>query len=183
MLEVAHWYYFISLEKDFIRTLDFVELATANHTTYSDNFAKLLLAVGSEVDTIAKAICHQLSATSEADTIMKYRDELTAGFLGIHTIDILVMRTAQTLNPWTEWGIPTPTSPSWWKGYNNVKHNRIINLNDANQENCINALAGLFALNLYYYRDQKMVAPFPKLLNFHFPQYLVDTVMTRPPGA
>ena len=37
----------------------------------------------------------------------------------------------------------------WWGAYNKVKHNKVAKIFHANQENVVNALAGLYILNRY----------------------------------
>ena len=54
------WNYFLSIEKDFIRTIDFVHLDAANAGAFSNEYAKLILLLGSEIDVVAKMLCHKL---------------------------------------------------------------------------------------------------------------------------
>ena len=56
------------------------------------------------------------------------------------------------LTPWKRW--ENQENPDWWKRYNNVKHERNANFKDANLENTLNAVAGLFCLVLYYYQTE-----------------------------
>ena len=183
MVDASHWHYFITLERDFIRTLDFVALTTDNEAAYSDNFAKLLIATGSEIDGIAKAICCQISPGGSARNIMDYQSQLMVAFPGIETIDISVPRTGHVILPFADWAISPPKSPSWWRAFTNIKHARISHKKDGSQINCLGALCGLLALNLYYYRDEEIMSPIPDLLNYRFPNQLVDESFTRPPGT
>ena len=70
------WHYFLSIERDFIGTIDFVELHTTNEKTYSNAYAKLLLLIGSEADVVAKMLCKQVNLASTAGNINEYRLEL-----------------------------------------------------------------------------------------------------------
>jgi hypothetical protein len=54
------WYYFLSLEKDFVRTIDFIHLDPANFKAFSNEYAKLLLLIGSETDVVAKMLCEKI---------------------------------------------------------------------------------------------------------------------------
>ena len=38
------------------------------------------------------------------------------------------------------------TSMKWWKSYNLIKHDRLVNISEANLENILSALAALFLL-------------------------------------
>ncbi len=58
--------------------------------------------------------------------------------------------------PWDSW--KKPSSLEWWKKYNAVKHNRNSNEDGAkenykyaNLKNTINALAGLYQIEIYLY--------------------------------
>jgi hypothetical protein len=177
------WYYFLSIEKDFIRTLDFVELHPANSTSFSNEYAKLLLLIGSEVDVVAKMVCANAAPTQNPQNVVDYRTILTAHFNGFHTVEIDVPRYARKIQPWLSWGATPPSSPSWWTAYNKVKHERDVNFADANQENTIFTLCGWIALLLYLFKDEQHLQPYPDLLNYGFPRYLVTEGGPRPPGA
>jgi hypothetical protein len=172
MVEDA-WYYFLSIEKDFARTIDFVHLNLTNFKTYSNEYAKLLLLIGSEVDVIAKRICKKANGNARAENIEDYRKVITTTFRDMHTVEIDIARFALKIRPWADWGNAQPQSPAWWKAYNNVKHERDKNFADANQENALNALCGLCALLLYLFKDEPHLQPYPELLDHGFPNYLV----------
>ncbi len=61
---------------------------------------------------------------------------------------VLIPRYGIELTPWEKW--KNTENPSWWKSYNNVKHERSANFQDANLETSLNAVAGLFCCILYY---------------------------------
>lgn len=42
-MKYPHWLHFLSLEKDFIETIQFVEIDDKNNTAFSVAYAKLLL--------------------------------------------------------------------------------------------------------------------------------------------
>ncbi|TPN63608.1 hypothetical protein FJ986_23455 [Mesorhizobium sp. B1-1-1] len=172
-MDLGQWHYFLSLERDFERTLDYVELAEENHKAYSNEYAKLLLLVGSEVDIVAKILCKDINAASTASNILHYQTEICARFAGMHTIEIDIPRYRMSVLPWLDWGNTPLSSPGWWRSYNNVKHGRDANFNEASQGNVTAALCGLLALHLYIHRDTGHLQPYPKLLEFAFPQTLV----------
>ena len=181
-MKLSHWFYFLSLERDFNRALNYVELAQTNYHAYSNEYAKLLLLSGSELDVVAKLICTKCDPTQNAKNIMDYRSVLTATFPGIHTVKIDIPRYRIASEPWADWGLATPTSPSWWKAYNNVKHKRDQFFSEANQENTLNALCGLLVLLLYHYRDETHLQPYPELFDCGFPSYLVTESRPQLPG-
>jgi hypothetical protein len=188
-MSTAYWHYFISLEKDFIRTLDFVDLAPANSDCFGDNFAKMILAIGSEVDVISKALCFAINPASTAHNILHYRDEIAAAYPQIHEASILVERTDLEITPWASWSPEVSKSPTWWTAYNNVKHDRIANLTQGNQKNALTSLCGLLVLNRYFHHRTGQNSnidhpqPLPSLLDAGSPGYLLSRSRTnRIPG-
>jgi hypothetical protein len=177
------WYYFLSIERDFIRTIDFVHLDVKNSGAFSNEYAKLLLLIGSETDVVAKMLCNKIDATKEAENIEDYRSIIRAKFPGMHTIEIEIARFGLKVQPWSSWDPTIGNSPSWWKAHNHVKHERDKNFPEANQLNTLHALCGLFALHLYMQKDLSDLEPFPALLNFGFPEYLWTNFSKKLPGV
>lgn len=181
-MKLLHWFYFLSLEHDFVETLNYAELAQANYGAYSNEYAKLLLLSGSELDVVAKLLCAKCAPSQNAMNIMDYRSVLTVAFPGIHTVKIEIPRYRITVEPWADWGLATPTSPSWWKAHTNVKHKRDEFFSEANQENTLNALCGLLAILLYYHKDEKHLQPYPEIFDCGFPSHLVTENRPELPG-
>ena len=88
----SSWYYFLSIVKDFVRTINFVELHAANEKAFSNEYAKLLLLLGSEADVVAKMLCKKIDSTKSASNIDDYRTVITSKFVGMHTIEIDIPR-------------------------------------------------------------------------------------------
>ena len=49
-----YWQYYLMLEKQFVNTLQYVDLDNNNFTTFSNQYANLLQAIGSELDSFFK---------------------------------------------------------------------------------------------------------------------------------
>lgn len=177
---VQSWLYFLSLERDFIRTSDYVAISSDNRATYSNEYAKLLLLIGSEVDVRCKALCRSVHSSSEADGIGRYRQELCSAFQGMHAIEIEISRFAMTVRPWASWA--KANRPIWWDAYNNIKHKRDACFDEANQQNVLEALCGLLAIHLYLHRDSPHLQPYPEVLEYGFPSYLVTSGRKALPG-
>jgi hypothetical protein len=179
-----HWRYFVSLEKDFIETLDYAELSPNNAHTFSNEYAKLLLLIGSEVDVVAKMLCAQISPGANRENIVDYREVIIQNFPGMHEIEIEIVDFNRAVKPWLDWdpAARPPRSPSWWKAYNNVKHERDRNFSQADQDNTLSALCGLFALLLYLHRGLPHPQPHPTLVNFGFPKVLTTEGSKALPG-
>ena len=91
-MSLQAWHYFISLERDFIETINYVELSPRNAAAYSFEFAKLLLLIGSETDVVAKMLCKKIAPTTKAENIKDYRDIITNAFTGMHAVEIDIPR-------------------------------------------------------------------------------------------
>jgi hypothetical protein len=160
-----------------------VHLDSANEQTYSNEFAKLLLLIGSEVDVVAKMICKNTAPSKSVKNIEDYRDVIVSNFPGMHAVEIEISTYAMKIQPWLSWDPVTSASPRWWKAYNNVKHERDINFTDANQKHTLQALCGLLSLLLYLCKDEAHLQPYPKLLEYGFPSYLVTSSTKILPGV
>ena len=149
MLLPPHWSYYMSLEDDLIDTGRYVELSEENNKTYSTQFTRLLLAAGSEVDVVAKAVSSQIAPGGNHRNIDSYRGVMIPKFPAIPNIVMGIQWNPYRVKPWASWGEPTPTNPTWWRAYNAVKHERSQYFQEGNLENAIAAIAGLYCLILH----------------------------------
>jgi hypothetical protein len=166
-VNLQHWQHFLSLEKDFVTTLEFVELHPDNEKTFSVAYTKLLLAVCSEIDVVAKILCKKIDSNSSAGKIFQYCNEITSKYPNFHTVETLIPRYSLAIQPWENWG--QSNSPSWWSEYNKVKHERDVNFKMANQKNTLEAICALFCLLLYVYQTELYsgkITPLPILVDY-----------------
>lgn len=136
-----YWRYYLFLENKFRKTLDYVELDKSNFSTYSIEYAHLLLAICSELDSLFKTYCG--FRLDDPKTMTNYKSHILSDYPEIVTQKVIVINTAIELTPYENW---TNVSLAWWKAYNSVKHSR--QLNQASMENILNALAALFLLEM-----------------------------------
>ncbi len=159
-----YWQHFLALEADFAATSRYLEFSQENFGAYSVEYAKLLLAVGSEVDVLCKLMCEAVDSAAKRENINDYRACLT-GHTKLASEEILIRRYNLTFRPWDDWS--RGNNPTWWKSYNNVKHQRDVYFADANLGNCANAISGLFVAVLYCHKATKSddhLEPYPILL-------------------
>ena len=164
----TYWRQYLLLENDFIETINFVELSSDNYSTYSSKYLKLLLAIGSEIDVILQAYCSQFDPTYNKEAISDYRVDIknyelnnSQNIESLNTQKVITYNDIY-LSPWAEW-YSNDTSPTWWKIYNKVKHDRVgihefygikkESYKFANLENVLNALAALYQIMLNLYRS------------------------------
>jgi hypothetical protein len=159
-----YWQHFLALEADFSATSRYVEFSQQNFATFSIEYAKLLLAIGSEVDVLCKIICEKIDSTVKRDNINDYRTCITA-HSQIAGEEVLVRRYNLAFQPWEPWAYGK--IPAWWRSYNNVKHQRDIYSHEANLENCSNAISALFIAVIYCHKAEQSIdslEPYPVLL-------------------
>src|SRR5258706_6908262 len=146
-----HWHYFVTLCEDMEHTVRFVEPAPDNFGTYSTEYARLYLAIGSEIDVVAKLLCTSVNPSASLNGINSYRKIILIKYPTLPEVEVTVPRSEISLMPWKEW--LGDTNPNWWSLYNGVKHERNKHFKDANLENALSALAGLLVLLGYLYSD------------------------------
>ena len=152
-----HWNYFLALERDFEITSRYIEFCQDNLSTYSIEFAHLLLSAASEVDAVAKCVCALVAPTEKADNINQYRQIILADEDAqkwkhkLCDIRVSIPRYNLGVNPWASWRAGDK-NPEWWHSYNKVKHERNNHFNRASLHNALAALAGLLCMNYLYCR-------------------------------
>lgn len=148
---LLHWNYFLALESDVERLARFVEFTTDNFGAYSIEMAHLFLAAASEVDVVAKQLCSAIGEEYKASNIEQYRSVLRDRFPDLERSSVFLPRYGLELKPWDNWR--KDETPDWWRAHNSVKHQRGEHFSQANLKNVLNAMAGLFLLILFYYRE------------------------------
>ena len=174
-MSFMYWQYFIALEDSLAATERYVEVHPDNFAAYSVEYARILLSASSEVDVLLKQLCDVASPNVKVENINDYRRIVTQKYPKFYTIEVLVPRYGLARQPWAAWG--TGDNPDWWRWYNKVKHERESHYRQANLQNALDAMAGLFAVVLYLRRasgDTETPYPRPKLLDLKVsPGYLI----------
>lgn len=162
---LAHWNFFLALEKDLEGLSRYIEFAETNFACYSLEITRILFSAASEVDVVAKQLCVKINPTSSASNINQYRDEIRNAYPALPNFRVTIPRFGLELTPWSNW-IDVTGIPDWWTAYNKVKHHRNTDYHRGNLKNCLNAVAGLFVVILYFYKEKAENAeliPIPSL--------------------
>jgi hypothetical protein len=139
--------YFLALESDLKELSRFIEFSEDNYSVYSLELTRLLLATGSEIDVACKELVHLISPDAKPRTINDYRDIILNRFPEISTQQVNCRRLRLSFVPWKDWH---NSSPSWWKSYNQVKHDRLQNYKQASLQNVLLAVAGLGVIMQFF---------------------------------
>lgn len=145
---VNFWMYYLSLENDFYKTLNYVELTRDNYETYSKEFAKQLVSIGSELDIVFKALCGEINSSAPTKCITDYARVLCS-WENLVDSKARIKITNDIIAPFNAW--TESNKPWWWESYNHVKHHRAESdmFKKANLETVLNALVALYVLNRY----------------------------------
>jgi hypothetical protein len=148
--KIQYLNYFQLLEENLEVIFRYIEPEGENMKTYSLENARLYLSICSEIDILFK----ELLSAPELENINQYRKGIEAKqyFEKFYSQEVNIVKYGITAkSPWINF--KDHKSPDWWKSYNNVKHSRLKNFEEANLENIINALCGLFILVCFYISD------------------------------
>lgn len=166
-----YWNYYLNLESDFIATQRYIAIDPDNFDAFSLEYAKQYQTICSEVDVVCKQYCNHLCSSKNPSNILGYADVILYEKADVKSRIVRVKNQSNIqLVPWKDWNSdpndplngnnPNNISPTWWTIYNKVKHKRTSSdsngqefFKKANLVNTINALAGLFILEMYFYKD------------------------------
>lgn len=150
-----YWQYYLMLEKQFINTLQYVDLNTNNFSTFSNQYANLLQAIGSELDSFFKVYCSY--NPDDYKSISDYATFVLSDFPSVLTQELEIINYDITTKPFDGWDATrAKQSLPWWESFDKIKHSRTANKSDASLEKVLNALGGLFIIEMKYL--QKIVA-------------------------
>ena len=136
------WAYFLTLESDLVELARYIEFSPDNFECYSLEIAKQILSAGSELDVTLKRLAKVRNQDGSASNIEDYRREITRDDDRFHELAVDLRLYDIRLTPWLSWG--EGINPMWWKAYNKVKHHRDSMFHEANLENLLNLMAGLY---------------------------------------
>ena len=167
----SYWHYFLILEEDFKNTLRYIYLTESNFETYSAEYAKQLISISIEFETICKLLCQEID-NSKPGNIGQYKGTILTKFPHIWSTPIFIdQQNHMKIFPLEEWKEKGGTL-RWWTDYNDIKHTRHLNFNKATLKNTLYALGSLLILESYLY---KLAYPLPS-------SYRFGTTLLRAPG-
>ena len=160
-----NWYYFRSLTNQLQDTEQYVdhtlnsEGEMCNATTFSNEFAKILMLAASEFETIAKALCEEAHISMKWNSnIISISKAILRTYPNIGNTEILTPYSV--MKPLKNWNIISTVTKkgkqkdvlvglSWWQNHNDVKHNRKAAFMNANLKNSVDAMGSLMIIELY----------------------------------
>ncbi|MGX9726799.1 MAG: hypothetical protein ACTFAK_05615 [Candidatus Electronema sp. VV] len=108
--------------------------------------------------------------------IVQYANVILVKYPRLTEIEVSIHRYNLKVQPWNGWS--ASNSPTWWQGYNKIKHERTTYFDRANLENAIHSVSGLLLLMLYYFKERNN-GENEEISSFHRPK-LFDIVDCSP---
>lgn len=153
-----HWFMYTKLEEEFLEIEKIIPIDSNNFKTFSYSYMQLLESICSELTDCFKNFVKFNGDT--ADSINGYMAFIKDNYPTFIVSKIIFSKLGcetQFLEPFIGWN--TDENLFWWETNNNLKHSRnninsegIENYKLANQYCILNALSGLFQLNMYFYK-------------------------------
>lgn len=139
------WDYFDSLDRRLREVFQFIEPSECNFSTYSNALASLLLDLGSEVDQLLNRLCCavNLSPLGDKPTMGHYRPILLGRFGHLPSVQLSIPGKVCRIAPFEDWQDDPKASLCWWRGYTDIKHDRIANFQKASLQYVLTAYSAL----------------------------------------
>lgn len=159
-----YWPIYEQLENELREITFFISLEDVHLNVFSARFAELLLRIGQECENIGKTLATQLALSPSSGTIQRLNFPSLGNLLctnvalNAKVVEVIwvyqsLSTSKKLLTPFSTWSSSGSVNPVWYDTYNGFKHDRNTHFSRANYGNVIEALAGLFILNLWLRKD------------------------------
>lgn len=159
----SFWLHYLSLERSLLEISEYIAINKDNFQCYSFKNMQLFFAICSEIDSIFKHI--QRNVYSDITSVESLN--IVKNIIMLREVFPIVKETTITTNidgsviefkpfeelfsDYLENNNNNKAKPrSWWQQYNDVKHQRLDNFDNANLKNLLESLSALHILNLIY---------------------------------
>lgn len=153
-----HWFMYHKLEDDFLEIEKTIPVDSENSNTFSYAYIKLLGSICNELNECFRNLAKLKKLNN--NSINQHKEFINTTFSDfIHQTIIFNKLGCESLRlkPFKNWN--GDNNLFWWEINNNIKHsrNKINEIEEkenyklANQKNVLNALSGLFQLNIYFH--------------------------------
>lgn len=134
------------IERDLRTLFQYVEPSAGNLSCFSMRLYEVLLRACTEVESLFRLALGELDLGKD-ETMIRYSDfegpmKLSEYVISIPGCDIPSFRPFESFSAKER----SKRSPSWYRSYNSVKHNRYDAFSDASLANALRAAGGLYAL-------------------------------------
>lgn len=170
------WNYYLIIERDLANTSQYVE-PRYQQTVYSLEFAKILVLACTEIESLFKIMCKEITGTSVAADIGCYKGTILKKYPRIVETTVSVGRLNEIIKPFEAWNSGKLT---WWDAYQVVKHDRGNCFSQATYRNAVEAVSALYILLLYLFKMYHGSEPNERGVYLHSP-YRAQVFLCRAP--
>lgn len=143
----TNWPFYFALENDILKISRYIEINVNNYNVYSIELLRLYLSICSEIDVVLKQVCTKLDKDTKTNNIFDYRQLILEKLSCFPNEIVVCSRFNLSFHPWEAW--LKNESPTWWKSYNQVKHNRDEFYQEATLKNVLEAMSALYLANMF----------------------------------
>jgi len=184
------WFMYSKLERDFLDTTSYVALQINHNNVWSEKYGELLTRTGDLIDSVFRLMINSKSLDGETSVstlrtkIVKKRTEnqnwfpkigdFRSAFESVFQLSKIEvdadygLSSYGKLNPFKDFDTK---NPSWWEPYNKVKHELFQEMEKkATLVHSLNALAGLFLLNILHKESQRYLIRYTDTIFVEFLQ-------------
>lgn len=139
-----------------------------NMKVFGNAIRNVLILSCTEVDSLMKSVLNSNGYKAKKLTMFDYKRLIIPMKLSDYTLSFRYINEVGGKTPFGEWEPKENSkSPSWYKAYNNVKHDRINNFKEANLRNAIEATLGFATILIatYGYRNEIWNEKVGKIIN------------------
>lgn len=139
-----------------------------NMKVFGNAIRNVLILSCTEVDSLMKSVLNGNGYIVDRPNMNDYRQLITPMKLSDYTLSFRYINEVGGNTPFGEWEPKENSkSPSWYKAYNDVKHDRINNFKEANLRNAIEATLGFATMLIatYGYRNEIWNDKVGKIIN------------------
>ncbi|WP_439328064.1 hypothetical protein [Lonepinella sp. BR2357] len=159
-----YWFMYKNLEKEVIELSNFIHFSDENKNTYSLKISELIIRICVEFESLSKELYFKNGGSKPDDERVYFDTDCMAYLnsqwdLGKKVVKIVhnnIHFSTDLITPLRKAHKRGTSSEKWLIAYQAIKHNKRDkeSFKKANLESLINALAGLFVLNLYYRNER-----------------------------
>lgn len=139
-----------------------------NMKVFGNAIRSVLILSCTEVDSLMKSVLNSNGYKAKKLTMFDYKRLIIPMKLSDYTLSFRYINEVGGNTPFGEWEPKENSkSPSWYKAYNDVKHDRINNFKEANLRNAIEATLGFATMLIatYGYRNEFWNDKVGKIIN------------------
>lgn len=140
--------YFAMLEERLVNTEKYVAFEKDNLKTYSLEFVSIINDCGSLINGFCVELCKLEEPKKYEYDIRDYKKYIKKHYNQYIENNVYCGRF--TLMPWQRLKLKKENSPKWWGIYNSIKHGGSAQFKEANLENTISCMSGMFSLLCMY---------------------------------